>query len=228
MTTASRGPAVSRPGFRSGRVLGGLALLASLPVISGTLRLVQLAGGPQLMPVDPRFAASAVPLVAHVVGSLLFALVGAVQFVPELRRRGHTWHRRAGRAVAVFGVVAAGSALWITLFASRRPGTGDLLFALRLAFASAMVACLALGFAAIRRGDVTMHRAWMVRAYAIGMAAGTQALTEGVSRALLGSTVLLDDTAKGMGWILNLAVAEWVIRRSGRRHRAVPATSARR
>jgi ribosomal protein L18 len=59
----------------------------------------------------------------------------------------------------------------------------------------------------------------MIRAYAIGMAAGTQALTEGISKAVLGSSVLLDDAAKGMGWVINLAVAEWVIRRP-RRQRA--------
>jgi len=33
------------------------------------------------------------------------------------------------------------------------------------------------GFIAIRRGDMIRHRAWMTRAYAIGLGAGTQALT---------------------------------------------------
>lgn len=60
----------------------------------------------------------------------------------------------------------------------------------------------------------------MIRAYAIGMAAGTQAFTEGISKAMFGSGVLLDDAAKGMGWIINLAVAEWVIRRAPRRRPA--------
>jgi uncharacterized membrane protein len=218
MTTAiQRRPAGTRPGTRWGWALFGLLALSLIPVVSGILRLVQLAGGPDLMPADPRFATSAAPLAVHVAASLVFALAGAVQFVPRLRRNG--WHRRAGRMVAAAGMVAAGSALWITLYYPHKPGTGDLLSVLRLVFASAMIACLALGVAAILRGDTRTHRAWMIRAYAIGMAAGTQALTEGISKAVLGSSVLLDDAAKGMGWVINLAVAEWVIRRP-RRQRA--------
>ena len=219
MTTTLRSPAVTRPGSRPRwTVVAGLSQLAQIPLVSGVLRLLQLAGGPQLMPVDPRFAASALPLLAHIVGSLVFALLGAVQFLPRLRQRGNSWHRRAGRVAAAVGLVAATSALWITLFYPARVGTGELLFGFRLVFGSAMIASLVLGFTAIRRRDIKAHRGWMIRAYAIGMAAGTQAFTEGFSKALLGSSVLLDDTAKVLGWVINLAVAEWVIRR--RRGRA--------
>ena len=75
-----------------------------------------------------------------------------------------------------------------------------------------MVACLVLGVAAIRRGDVATHRAWMTRAYAIALAAGTQAFTEGVGGAVFGHSVLALDASRGAGWVINLAVAEWVIR----------------
>ncbi|WP_426513448.1 DUF2306 domain-containing protein [Dactylosporangium sp. McL0621] len=84
---------------------------------------------------------------------------------------------------------------------------------LRLAFAGAMAASLILGLAAVRRHDTADHRAWMIRAYAIGLAAGTQALTEGITTALLGPGELTGDLAKGAGWLINLAVAEYVIRR---------------
>ncbi len=91
-----------------------------------------------------------------------------------------------------------------------------------------MVACLVLGFTAIRRRDIAAHRAWMVRAYAIGLAAGTQAFTAGISGAVFGAGELRDDLAKGAGWVINLAVAEWVIRRpatgSGRGRAPRPAT----
>ena len=37
----------------------------------------------------------------------------------------------------------------------------------------------------------------------------------------------VDDAAKGLGWVLNLAVAEWVIRRApGRLRRTSPAAAA--
>jgi hypothetical protein len=84
---------------------------------------------------------------------------------------------------------------------------------LRLVAASGMAACLVLGFAAIRRRDISAHRAWMVRAYAIGLAAGTQVFTEPLAVALFGDGALISDLAKGAGWVVNLAVAEWVLRR---------------
>ena len=105
----------------------------------------------------------------------------------------------------------------MTLFYEAQPGTGDLLYVLRLVLGSAMAACLVLGFAAVRRGDIATHRTWMVRAYAIGLAAGTQVFTEGFGGAIFGTGVLAADLAKGAGWVINLAVAEWALRRPARR-----------
>jgi hypothetical protein len=163
------------------------------------------------MPADHRFTGFPAALVVHIVGAAVFALVGAFQFLPGLRRR--SWHRRAGRVLAGAGVLVAGSALWLTLFYKAQPGTGDLLYAFRLMFASAMAACLVLGFTAIRRREIEAHSAWMTRAYALGLGAGTQAFTEGIADAVLGAGELTGDLAKGAGWVINLAVAEWVIRR---------------
>jgi Predicted membrane protein (DUF2306) len=92
---------------------------------------------------------------------------------------------------------------------------------LRLIFGPAMAACLVLGIAAVRRGDIAAHRAWMVRAYAIGVAAGTQVFTEGIGGAIFGTGALAADLAKGAGWVINLAVAEWALRRPARRRLAL-------
>jgi uncharacterized membrane protein len=159
--------------------------------------------------------------VVHILGAMMFALGGILQFVPSFRRRHPVWHRRAGRLVGVAGLLVAISALWMTLFYAPQPGTGSLLYVLRLIFAPAMAACLVLGVAAVRRGDIATHRVWMVRAYAIGLAAGTQVFTAGIGGAILGSGVPAADLAKGAGWAINLAVAEWVIRRPARRRLAL-------
>ena len=142
--------------------------------------------------------------------------------MPRFRRRHRTWHRRAGRVLIIAGLLVAGSALWMTLLYAQKPGTGILLYILRLVFGCALVSCLVLGFAAIRRRDIAAHRAWMIRAYAIALAAGTQAFTQGIGGALLGVGEVQGDLAQGAGWAINLAVAEWVIRRRrrpGRRSR---------
>jgi hypothetical protein len=210
-------PAGSRPvARRSWPVPVGLVVLSAIPLAAGALRLVQLAGGPAIMPADHRFTGFPVALVLHIVGSAVFALVGAFQFAPRFRRRHPAWHRRVGRVLVVAGLLVVGSALWLTLFYAAQPGTGDLLFLVRLVVAPAMAGCVVLGFVAIRHRDVAAHRAWMIRAYAVGLGAGTQVFTEGVGEAILGHGVLAGDVAKGAAWLLSLAVAEWVIRRPAR------------
>lgn len=206
---------MSVPG-RSWRVPAALFALSAIPLTAGTLRLIQLAGGPAIIPADHRFTGVPVSLIAHILGAALFALGGIAQFAPRFRRRHATWHRRAGRALVLAGLVVATSALWLTLLYDAQPGTGDLLYVFRLLFGSGLAACLVLGFAAVRRRDFAAHRAWMVRAYALGLGAGTQVFTEGVGEAIFGTGVLAGDLAKGAAWAINLAVAEWVIRRPAR------------
>jgi hypothetical protein len=202
-----------------------LVALCVVPVTSGILRLVQLGGGPELMAADDRFLGWPVALVVHIVASAVFALVGAFQLVPGIRRRHPGWHRRAGRVLAVAGLLVAGSALWLTLFYDAQPGTGPLLLVLRLVVAPAMVGCLVAGVAAARRRDFATHRAWMIRAYALALGAGTQVFTQGFGEAVVGHGELSGDVLKAAGWVINLAVAEWVIRRPARRRapRPVPA-----
>jgi len=210
-----RTPQQSRPSpKRSWPVPVGLILLSLVPLLAGTLRVVQLLGGPVLIPADHRFADFPLPLIVHIVGAATYLVVGTLQFVPRFRRRHMAWHRRTGRVLAVAGLMVAGSALWMTLLYAEKPGTGSLLYVLRLVFAAAMIACLVLGVTTVRRGDVVAHRAWMIRAYAIGIAAGTQAITGGIRTAFFGTGVLAGDIAMGAAWVINLAVAEWIIRRS--------------
>lgn len=184
---------------RSWPVPVALVALSAIPLVAGTLRLIQLAGGPAVIPADHRFAGFPLPLTVHIVAATTFALVGVLQFVPRFRRRHLAWHRRAGRVLAVAGLLVAISALWMTLFYEAQPGTADLLYVLRLVLASAIAACLLLGVAAIRRRDIAAHRAWMIRPYPIGLAAGSQVFTDGIGGASFGTGVLAADLAKGAG-----------------------------
>ena len=77
-----------------------------------------------------------------------------------------------------------------------------------------MAASIVLGVRAVRSRDIDAHSAWMVRAYALGLGAGTQAFTEGVTEAVVGTGELSGDLAKLAGWVINLGVAELAIRRT--------------
>lgn len=80
----------------------------------------------------------------------------------------------------------------------------------------AVPACLVLGLAAIRRIDLPAHQAWMIRAYALAVGAGTQVFTLGVNESLLGASPLTSGLALGAGWVINLAVGEYAIARMDR------------
>jgi hypothetical protein len=81
-----------------------------------------------------------------------------------------------------------------------------------------MVVSIVLGFTTIRRGDVKGHRAWMTRGYAIGLGAATQMLTLMVGEIIFGPpSVLSRALLMGAAWVINLAIAEWAIRKRLRR-----------
>jgi uncharacterized membrane protein len=199
-------------------LVAALLVLSAIPLAAGAFRLTQLAGGADITPANARFFASPLPIVLHIVSASVYIILGAFQFARGFRRRRPGWHRAAGRLVVLCGLLVGLSALWMTLFYPWPKGDGALLSALRLLFGSAMVVSIVLGFAAIRRGDVMKHRAWMTRGYALGLGAGTQVLTLAVGELILGPPGELSRALlMGAAWAINLAVAEWAIRKQLRR-----------
>lgn len=219
--TSAGQPRPSRPKQRSGWLAAtGLILLSLIPVIAGMFRLSQLTGGGAITPDNARFFASSLPVIAHIAGATVYCLLGAFQFVPARRVR-RSWHRIAGLVLIPAGFVAAFSGMWMAAFYSFPGGHGALLVVIRLAFGSAMVASLVFGVVAIRRRDFVAHGAWMTRAYALGIAAGTQALVFAVWILAFGPVDSLTDALlMGAAWVINAGVAEFVILRRARLARA--------
>jgi uncharacterized membrane protein len=195
-------------------LVAGLLVLSLIPLASGAFRLTQLAGGPEIMPAAARFDASPLPVVLHIVSASVYAILGPFQFATGFRRRRPGWHRAVGRLLVLCGLLVGLSGLWMTLFYPHPAGDGELLYAFRLLFGSAMVVSIVLGFAVILRGDVIRHRAWMMRGYAIGLGAGTQVLTLLAGALIIGPPSELSRALlMGVAWVINLAVAEWAIRK---------------
>lgn len=94
------------------------------------------------------------------------------------------------------------------------PADSALLHVFRLFFGPAMALSIVQGYRAIRWRDVIRHQDSMRRAYAIGMGAGTQALTQLPLLLIFGAPnelnlALMMDAA----WLVNIALAESLIRR---------------
>ncbi|MEH7112147.1 DUF2306 domain-containing protein [Neobacillus niacini] len=195
-------------------LVAALLLLSVVPLAAGAFRLTNLAFGAGITPDKVRFLILSLPVVVHILSSSVYAIFGAFQFETGFRERKPVWHRVAGRLLVICGLLVGLSGLWLTLFSPRPDGTGELLFALRLLFGSAMVVTILLGFVTIRRGDVIRHRAWMIRGYAIGLGAGTQVLTLLAGEIIVGPPSELGKALlMGAGWVINLTVAEWAIRK---------------
>jgi uncharacterized membrane protein len=186
-----------------------------VPALAGSARLAQLARGAAITPENARFFAQPLPVVLHIISVIPYSILGALQFSPGLRRRRRGWHRAAGRLLIPAALLVAISGLWMTVSYPWPAGDGVGVYLERLIVGTAMLLSVILGVDAIRRRDFTTHGEWMTRAYAIGLGAGTQVFTH------LPWFILVDlhpgETPRavmmGAGWLVNIVVAEWIIRR---------------
>ena len=194
-----------------------LLLLAVVPSAGGVVRVIDLSGG--RTEENARFFDLPAPILVHIVGATTFLVLGALQLWPSFRRRRPVWHRWSGRILVPAGIAGGLSGMWMAAFSDVPAHDNTALMVLRLLFGAVMVAGLVLGLVAIRRRDVRSHQRWMARAYAVGQGAGTQALFLGPYVALVGQP---SGTPKavvmGLAWAVNVAVAEWLVRRSQSGH----------
>ena len=212
---------------RSWLIPAALIALSIVPAIAGTMRLAQLAGGGPITAENARFFAAPVPVVLHIATVIVYSILGAFQFSPSLRRRRRGWHRAAGRILIPCGLVAALTGLWMAHFYPWPDGDGQVLYLERLLVGTAMTAFLVASVFSLRRRDFHSHGNWMIRAYAIGLGAGTQVLTH--LPWLMIADGKPDEFARsvmmGAGWAINAAVAEWIIHRRQARASAVLAAA---
>jgi uncharacterized membrane protein len=203
-----------------------LILLALVPAAFGTARLVELAGDADVTAANARFVAQPLPVALHILAVVPYSIIGAFQFAPAFRRRHHGWHRAAGRVLAALGLLGALTGLWMAHVYPWPAGDGHILYAERIVFGTAMTAAIVRALQAIRRRDFVSHGEWMTRAYAIGVGAGTQVLTHLPWAVFVGGKPgeLPRAVMMGAGWVINVVVAEWIIRRRRARRSPVAVT----
>lgn len=193
-------------------VMGGLLLLAAVPVAAGLGRLHDLAFS-QASPESARFFVSPIPIVVHVVSSLIFAIFWPFQLVDKMRIQFPKAHRYGGYMLVFAGLASALSGIWMTVFYVVPPEDRRIVALLRLIFGTAMTVSLLLGVGYVLKRNFAAHRRWMIRGYAIGLGAGTQVLTHLPWFVFVG---MPDEAARtalmGAGWLINLAIAEVIIR----------------
>lgn len=213
--------------WRRWRVPVGLIVLSLVPGLAGSVRLGQLAAGVTVTDKNRRFFDSPLPVVVHVIGIMVFAFAGALQFAPTLRRRGRQWHRRAGYAIVPAGFAVALSGLWMTRFYDLPLSDNDVLGAVRYVVGTWMLVTLFAGVVTLRARQFRAHGAWMARAYGVGLGAGTQVLTNVAWLMVAGDpSPMVRAGLMTAGWVINIVVVEWSLRRRISRARTPPLARA--
>lgn len=192
-------------------------LYSFIPAVVGLFRIPELLGMPAIVPPNPRAVIDPVPITLHILGSSVFCLAGAVQFLPSLRRHRPALHRTLGRIVAAAGCVSALTGLWMTVsYAFPAALQGTLLYGARIVLSLAMVAFIAWAVVAIRSRNLAAHRAAILRAYAIAQGASTQTALGLIAMIFVGTEPLgvARDLMMMAAWAINIGVAEVLIHRA--------------
>ncbi len=197
-----------------------LLLISAIPFAAGIARLSGLVGNPAINSENARFVAAPFPVIVHILSASLFSLLGALQFSSALRQRNLQWHRLAGCIVVASGVFTALSGLWMTDIYPIPPELqGGMLYAVRAFVSVAMLFSIYWAVVAVVRHDIPTHRAWMIRAYALGQGAGMQVVVLLPWMLVLGKpTMVQRDVLMSLAWLINLLVAEMAIQRWAPRH----------
>jgi hypothetical protein len=194
-----------------------LLFFSAIPIMMSLARTAQIPLG--ALPLD---AAKFLPIPGwhwfHALAGALFGVLGPLQFAGVLQRRFGALHRLTGRVFAAAGFVLGGSGVAIFLQVSN----SNSLFVdvMRVAAGAALILSLAVALLRIRQGNVADHRAWMIRAYAIGMGSGAVSIVFFPIFLVTGAVDgLVFDLVFVACWLFCIVVAEFLnIRMSSRAH----------
>lgn len=192
--------------------LGSLVALASYRYLFGS------AGVPETILANRYFHGW---VLVHATSSATALLLGPLQFMTSLRQNRPLVHRSIG-AIYVSACLAGGlSALPLAIGTV----TGPVATAGFVALGAIWMATTAVAVTSILSGNVAAHRRWMVRSFALTLAAVTLRLYLFVAGVLHIDFFLAYPVIAWACWLPNILLVEWYLR-SGRsmRQRHLPAT----
>lgn len=161
---------------------------------------------------DAGFVRHPIVTLVHIIPGFVFMLLGPLQFVPWIRNRHLRLHRRLGTVYLCAGAVIGISALSMSFLL---PIGGANEAAATVLFATFFLFALGKAYVHIRAREIGLHREWMIRAFAIGLAVATIRPIVGVFFALSRVTHQTPQeffgTAFWIGFTLHMIAAEaWI------------------
>lgn len=200
-----------------------------LSIVVGFLALVGVGASVfhyLVEPYNPGFLHYPVITALHVILGGVYLALAPFQFVKRIRTRWLSYHRWAGRALVTIGLVVGVTALFMGFVF---PAAGWIESVVIGVFGTLFLVALVLGFVHVRAGRIGLHREWMLRAFAVGLAIATTRLVAIPAIIILGEDVdgvLLVLLPFAVAFILHGLLAELWIHRT-RRHSKHPIRAAR-
>jgi uncharacterized membrane protein len=196
------------------------ALIALLSVGVGGYALFHVLTGFEHLPLtNPMFGPYGLQL--HIAASAFAMILGAFQFLKVLRQKAPTVHRWMGRfyIAACFIGGAAGGAIALSSTAGIVAGSGFFVLAIFWLSTTTMAWVCAL------RRDFASHERWMIRSFALTLAAVTLRLYLPASMIFSLEFVTAYTVIAWICWAPNLIIAEiWIaVRKRPRRPKVAPA-----
>jgi len=186
-----------------------VAVFAPLPYALHPLRDLAASGGEIATNFAERPGWARASFLVHIAAGGLALLLSPVQLSTRLRARAPHVHRAVGR-ITLVAIAAGGTAGLVLAPMSLAGAVGTAGFG---ALAVLWLAFAALGLRAIRGGDVTAHRRFMLRTFAMTYAAVTLRLWLLVLVPVLGDFPRAYAVVPFLSWVPNLVVVELLLRR---------------
>lgn len=202
-----------KPSFRFAAALWWFMLISCLGVVGYATRFFIFA------PPNIHFARYILPVRLHIAGGMGALLAGPWQFSQKLRERALDLHRWLGRFYLLS--VALGSIAGFVMAIVSMEGLPTHLGFGTLSVLWFFTAVQAYRF--IRRGDIEAHRRWMIRNFALSLAAVTlRNELPFMLFALHWSFYLSYIVVSWLCWFPNLLIAECMIRRRKQQPALIP------
>lgn len=148
--------------------IGIAMVLRRILTLEGIIPYTSPAGSP---PFDGGFARHPLITLIHILPGALFMILGPLQFMQGIRDRHIRFHRWSGRLFIISAYIVGLSAVTMPFvmepIGGVNEGAGSVLFGIYF------LVSLTLAWRYILKRQITLHREWMIRAFAIGLAVGT-------------------------------------------------------
>jgi uncharacterized membrane protein len=159
-----------------------IAVVVVFLVIRVTSDIGDLSSGniPPEEEFDHRYVVNPWPAYLHILPGTVYLLGAPFQLSVRIRRRNIRFHRGLGRVLLVAGAVTGVFAIVIGIMMP----FGDFAeMSATLVFGLYFLAALVLAYRAIRSGRVSIHRRFMIRAFAVGVGVGMIRIVVGIGEA---------------------------------------------